>query len=79
MTKGTTKYAIRIPIALVNEINTAVAQRNMKSAEAPWTFSDFVRQACMEKVQKMERSRGKKARRLLLTNDKRLDCVQEMF
>jgi hypothetical protein len=48
---------------LIREIDLQISQRNVFSADAPWTFSDFVRVACWEKLRKMERSRESQAKR----------------
>lgn len=61
MSKGTPRIAVRLPDDLTAEINRAVDNRNLWSAREPWTFSDFVRIACREKLAKMKRCRKKRA------------------
>lgn len=56
-TKGTPVYPVRLDDDLVDEMKLAVQRRNLFSARAPWTFSDFIRTAVREKLDKMERSR----------------------
>lgn len=58
MSKGTKRFAFRLPPSLIDEMEETISRRNHNAPGEPWTFSDFVRIACREKVAKMERSRG---------------------
>jgi hypothetical protein len=55
--KGTPIYPVRLGDALVNEVKLAIRRRNLFSWLEPWTFSEFVRTAVREKLDKMERCR----------------------
>ena len=62
MAKGTRTITFRCPDKLWESATRAVLTRNDHSRDEPWELSDFIRIAMAEKLAKMERSRGKKAR-----------------
>jgi hypothetical protein len=47
----------------LEEIENAIAKRNLFSGGAPWDFTAFLRSAIREKIAKMERSRAPGKRR----------------
>lgn len=55
--KGTARYTFRLPTALVQHVEFTRSHRNNHTRNAPWTLSDFVREALAEKCWKMNRSR----------------------
>lgn len=57
MSKGTRVYPVRLSPAVVELCEETIKRRNDWSREEPWTFSQFVRIALVEKVKKMARSR----------------------
>lgn len=58
MSKGTKRFALRIPIDLKVVMEEAIKRRNDSVMDAPpWSVSDFVRIAVVEKLAKMERSK----------------------
>jgi Arc/MetJ-type ribon-helix-helix transcriptional regulator len=57
MSKGTQRYTFRLPEQLLNDVQEQIVGRNDRSADTPWTLSDFVRIALQEKLDKMSRSR----------------------
>lgn len=60
MSKGTQNRVIRIADDDWQMFEAVVELRNHYRKKRPeWTMSDFVRIACMEKVKKMARSRGR--------------------
>ena len=61
MSKGTKPVAVRLPKELLSEVVKTVERRNRNSTEGPWSLSDFIRIALVEKITKMHRSRGQKA------------------
>ena len=62
MSKGTPRVVIRLADQVVQEIELAIARRNLWSREVPWTLSDFLRVAIAEKLQKMARCRRPRRR-----------------
>ena len=60
MSKGNPIVRTRLPGGLLEEIEIAIAERNARSADVPWTFSDFLRIACCEKLDKIKRGRGRR-------------------
>lgn len=59
MSKGSPIVQTRIPPRLLQEIDEAIARRNDNTNDELWTRSAFIIRACREKLDKMERSRGK--------------------
>lgn len=57
MSKGTKVYPLRLPIDLVELVCDTIDRRNNNSKQPPWTLSDFLRQAIVDKLRKMHRSR----------------------
>lgn len=62
MSRGTEIYTVRIPTTLSEKLVSTIARRNLGSKEQPWTTSDFIRIAIAEKILKMERGRGVRAK-----------------
>lgn len=60
MSKGNPIVKTRLPAGLLEDIEMAIAERNARSPLEPWTFSDFLRVACCEKLDKIRRGRGRK-------------------
>lgn len=63
MSKGTRIFAVRLDNLLAEFIDQTIQRRNTWTRGIPWTFSDFVRVAVLEKVNKMTRSRRPRAPR----------------
>ncbi len=61
MSAGTKSYTFRLPPELVAEMEAIIRSRNERTAEAPWTWSDFVRQCIQDKVDHRDRSKKAKA------------------
>jgi len=67
MSLGSKRVIFRIPKKLNEEMLLAVLQRNTFSREEPWTISRFMLVAIREKLDKMERSRSGRGRRISAT------------
>jgi Arc/MetJ-type ribon-helix-helix transcriptional regulator len=65
MSKGTKPYTFRLPEDLVAEMEEAIKRRNARSAETPWTWSDFVRTAIAHKLAPLKRARARATARQL--------------
>lgn len=61
-TKGTPVQRFRLCEELYEEVIEAIDRRNLWSVQEPWTFSEFIRTAVREKLDKMERSRKPRGR-----------------
>jgi hypothetical protein len=59
MSRGTERYTYRLPPELVELVEATIQLRNLHTDREPWSQSDFVRLALLEKVRKMDRSRGR--------------------
>jgi hypothetical protein len=55
---GTTMRSFRFNEAFWEMVEETVERRNTWSMRPPWTLSQFVRIAIVEKIKKMERSRN---------------------
>jgi hypothetical protein len=62
MSLGTKVYPVRLAESLMMEVTATIARRNYWTRRLPWSLSDFIRVALLEKVKKMGRSR-RRARR----------------
>lgn len=51
---------MRVDKGILAMIDEAIASRNEHSREAPWTRSDWLRQAVLDKLNHIAGSRGKK-------------------
>lgn len=60
MSAGTPRKIVRIDAETWDLVKKTIAHRNAHVDAAPWTESDFLRIAVQEKVQKMDRSRGRR-------------------
>lgn len=63
MSKGNRIFAVRVDNVLLELIDETIQRRNTWTRGIPWTFSDFVRVAVLEKAKKMKRSRRPRAPR----------------
>ena len=57
MSAGTRIYPVRLRPELVELTEETIARRNEWTRDEPWTFSEFIRVALVEKIKKMARSR----------------------
>lgn len=73
MSSGSKPYTFRLPDDLIREMEEAIKSRNARSAEEPWTWSGFVRDAIKAKL--AHRERGKRQRRRV--NDSVADFIEE--
>ena len=60
MSKGSRIVPIRIPAELESRILIAIDVRNKHSSEEPFSMSEWIRKAIMEKLDHLERSKKKK-------------------
>lgn len=60
MSRGTKAFSYRIPPGLVDLVEATIKLRNRHADGQPWTQSDFIRVAILEKIRKMDRSRGRR-------------------
>lgn len=58
MSKGNKVCKFRLAPGLIEDIEWAIAERNLRSPDQAWNFSDWVRVACCEKLDKIRRGRG---------------------
>lgn len=63
--KGNKVVPVRMDPELLSAALVTIQTRNIFTTEQPWTFSDFVRVALVEKMKKMERSRRPRSRKHL--------------
>jgi len=57
--KGSDQIAVRVPADVKDAVRFVVAERNRrKPADRPWTMSDWVLDAILEKLAKIARGRG---------------------
>jgi len=67
MSAGKTIKQVRFHEDVLQWIDAEIERRNANTKNAPWTFSDFVRVACCEKLAKGRRCRvGRKPNPLVL-------------
>lgn len=59
MSKGSQVTPVRIPAALREQIILAIAKSNLRRRDMPRSLSDWIRDACREKLAHLERSRKK--------------------
>jgi hypothetical protein len=71
MSKGTPVRSVRLSEALWQKIDLYVEFRNRHSQDEAWTMSDFMAIAVIEKMEKMDRSRG----RILTVMDEMVDLT----
>lgn len=64
MSAGTRVYTVRLPAALMHEVNWTIQRRNVWTAAEPWTISDFIRVALEREIRKMMRSRKRQRKNL---------------
>ena len=62
MSRGNPIVQMRVDEEFLAMIDAAIASRNEHSREAPWTRSDWLRQAAMDKLAHIKRSKAKKRR-----------------
>lgn len=55
--RGRPRISVRFAPEMIAEVERVIARLQDTSARPPWDFSDFVRKALAEKLQKMHRSR----------------------
>jgi hypothetical protein len=60
VSKGRPIRKVRLDPALIADIEVALAERNSRTVDEIWTFSDWIRCAAMEKLDKIRRGRGRK-------------------
>jgi hypothetical protein len=60
MSKGTQVITIRLSEYYTDKIDEAVKRRNVTTRREPWTRSCFIKQAILDKLAHMERSKKKK-------------------
>jgi hypothetical protein len=60
--RGTPRHTFRLDVACYVEVLSAIRRRNFWSRRAPWTESDFIREAIIEKLAHMNRSRRPRRR-----------------
>ena len=60
MSKGTPRYAFRLPPDLIAAVEEVLLSRNLHTAGELWTLSDWVRVALVEKLDKVRRGRNRK-------------------
>lgn len=63
MSKGNKVVSFRVPPDLEERIEYAIYRRNKVTFNMPWTLADFVKQAIIEKLNHMARSRKTKKRK----------------
>lgn len=56
MSKGSKIIPVRMEASLIESISRQLNSRNEKSANSPWTMSDFIRASVIEKLQHYRRS-----------------------
>jgi hypothetical protein len=61
--RGRPRISVRFDPAVIEEVEQTIARLQDTSARPPWDFSDFVRKALTEKLQKMQRSRSWRRRK----------------
>ncbi len=69
MSKGTTRYTVRLPDDLMTQVATTIYRRNLHSDREPWDLSAFLRVAIREKLLKMERCRKRRAAQVDISQD----------
>jgi Arc/MetJ-type ribon-helix-helix transcriptional regulator len=69
MSKGTPMTHVRLDLDLVDQIQSSVGRLRTWSPLRYWTLSEWIRQACQEKLSKMERSRRPRRRRASAKED----------
>jgi hypothetical protein len=60
MSRGNPIVQMRVDDEFLQRIDEAIESRNKHSREAPWTRSDWLRQAVLDKLSHIARSKGKK-------------------
>lgn len=60
MSKGRPVVCFRFDLALLEEMKRALIERNMNNPMELWTLAQWVRVACLEKLDKIKRGRGKR-------------------
>ena len=60
MSRGNPIVQMRVDEEFLAMIDEALASRNEHSREAPWTRSDWLRQAALDKLAHIQRSKVKK-------------------
>lgn len=60
MSRGNPIVQMRVDDELLQKIDEAIESRNEHSREAPWTRSDWLRQAVLDKLSHIARSKAKK-------------------
>lgn len=69
MSAGNPIRPVRFTPTLIDQIEVAINRRNLNAYEAEWSFSDFVRVACKEKLAHMERSRKRRTKKVKVTSE----------
>lgn len=78
MSKGTRMKGVRIPPALMQEINETIERRNTWTRREPWKFTGFILQAIRDKIDQMKRSRKRgKGRPLKLTYEEWTEMYEQ--
>ncbi len=60
MSVGSKIVNVRFEDAFMDRIHEEIERRNEASREAPWSLSDYIRNAVREKIAHADRSRGQK-------------------
>jgi len=61
--RGNPTLQVRVSPLFISQIDARIAQRNEHTREEPWTRSDFVFAAILEKLDHMKRSNERKKRK----------------
>lgn len=62
MSKGSRIVPVRVPRDLEIRIAAAIASANQSTKEEPYTLSEWIRKAVVEKLDHLERSKRKKTK-----------------
>lgn len=63
MSAGNHITNVRLDEEMLTAIEAAIASRNKRSKQAPWTLSDFIRQAIQDKLDHTARGNGTKRKK----------------
>jgi hypothetical protein len=77
MNTGTPKVVVRVPKKIQDLIQFEVDTRNLGSCRKPYTVSDFIRSAILEKLKHL--ARGRKFRGVHRTEDEIRTGVPDVF
>lgn len=60
MSRGRRAVVVRLPDGLIEDMEVAISERNARMKGEEQTVSDWIRQAIVEKLDKLRRGRGSK-------------------